>query len=573
MQKRCLTFAVAAMVTSAATFAQKTIVAEPQLQEFMSTHTFDTTSPQRHTLARLHKKQQTKLPIMKSAPSDLITQQPEGEFKTLVGNLGGYYSIFGYILPSSDMGRAVDVVYGSDGNFYIKNPFSQFATGSWLKGTVDGDVISVDVQPIYYEAANDTYDETVCYACKMKYGYVEDFGQNYWSIDFDNPTLKMVVRNDSIIMQNENGYAGLGLFYEDGEWTGFGEYRKILSPQTDVAVSLPESATDEKNYVMTYGEYEAGSDTLAIKKQLVKMFKDGNDYYLTDLTGHDDHIYAKGTMTDNKLTLKSGQYMGLSTAEKYNAIRYFDYFEAMGWKTVPTYNNAYEDSTYFKDEFVFDHDAATDKFVGENNYLSVNGGNTKVNVLAGFKNPELTPFVEAKEAPAKPTIYSVEDAYDTYGYSYVEAILSNTTAKGDFLDTRRIYYNLSIDDEVWTFTPDEYVNLTEDMTDVPYGFVDNEDFQTYKGRRVIYLFTTDFSKVALTEFYVDSDGVAHYSEPDVWTKGTSGVKHTAGEKTVKQARYYDLSGRAASQLTKGIYIKATTYNDGSVTMKKVVVNK
>lgn len=137
------------------------------------------------------------------------------------------------------MGRAVDVVYGDDGYFYIKNPFSQFATNSWLKGSVNGGTISVEAQPIYYEAATSSYEENVCYACKMKYGYVEDYGQNFWAIDLDNPTLKMVVRNDSIIMQNDNGYSGLGLFYSDGEWTGFGEYRKILSPQTDVAVTLP----------------------------------------------------------------------------------------------------------------------------------------------------------------------------------------------------------------------------------------------------------------------------------------------------------------------------------------------
>ena len=99
---------------------------------------------------------------------------------------------------------------------------------------------------------------------------------------------------------------------------------------------------------------------------------------------------------------------------------------------------------------------------------------------------ELTPFVEVKAAPAKPTIYSVEDCYETYGYSYIEAVLSNATAKGEFLDTRRIYYNLSFDDEEYVFYPDEYVNIDEEMTDVPYGFVDNEDFQTYKGRRVIY---------------------------------------------------------------------------------------
>ncbi len=572
MRKRTLTFAVAAMLTSVATFAQKTIVAESQVQEFMSSHPFSAASVQNQSLARQHKAQPMHKLMKKAAPSDLVNKQPEGELKTLVGNLGGYYSIFGYILPSTDMGRAVDVVYGTDGKFYIKNPFSQFATGTWLKGTVDGDTISVDPQPIYYEASNDEYDETVCYACKMMYGYSEEYGGNFWMVDVDDPTLKMVVRNDSIIMQNENGYAGLGLFYEDGTWTGFGEFRKILSPQTDVAVELPESAVG-KDYVMTYRTWELEQDTMSVKKQLVRVFKDGSDYYLSDLTGFDDNIYAKGTMADNKLTLKSGQYMGLSTADKYNAIRYFDYFEAMGWKTVPTYNKSYEDSTYIKSDFVFDYDAANDRFVGEDNYIAVNGGNTKPYMLTGFRKPVLEPFVEVKDAPAKPSIHSVEDYYEQYGYSYIEANLTNTTAKGDFLDTRRIYYNVSIDDEEWVFTPDEYVNLTEDMKDVPYGFVDNEDFQTFQGRRVIYLFTTDISKVTLTEFYVDTDGVAHYSEPALWDKATAGIKQSTGAKAVKSARYYDLSGRAANPSAPGIYVKAITYSDGSTTMKKVIVNK
>lgn len=564
------------MLTSAAAFAQKPIVAESQLQEFMSSHPFNTASVEAHSLARQLKGKPMRKSMMKSAPSDMVTQQPEGELKTLVGNLGGYYSIFGYILPIGDTGRAVDVVYGKDGNFYIKNPFSQFKTDTWLKGTMDGDVISFDVQPIYYESATDTDAGTVCYACKMKYGYVEDYGQDYWSADVDDPIVKMVVRNDSIVMQNENGYAGLGLFYESGEWTGFGEFRKILTPQTDVAVSLPASAVG-KDYVMTYGKWETGADSISIDRQLVKVFKDGDDYYLSDLTGHDDHIYAKGTMSGNKLTLKSGQYMGLSTADNYAAIRYFEYFEAMGWKTVPSsaYESSYKDSTYIKDDFVFDYDAATDRFTGEDNYIAVNGGNTKVNMQSGFKKPELTPFVEVKDAPAKPKIHSVEDMYDTYGYSYVEAVLTNTTDNGDFLDTRRIYYNVSIDDEEWVFTPDEYASLKEDMQDVPYGFVDNDGFQTYKGRRVIYFYTTGFSKVSLTEFYVDSDGVSHYSEPAVWTASASGINQATGSdsKTVKTARYYDLGGRAVGKLSSGVYIKATTYTDGSTTMKKVIVNK
>lgn len=571
MKQNYTLFIVAAAFVSATSFAQTPIVAESQMQEFVQPHPI---SPaQKSTLARHVKGQYAKPSVMKAAPSDLITEQPAGELKTLVGNLGGYYSIFGYILSNPDMGRAVDIVYGDDGNVYFKDPFSQFATGTWLKGTVNGDIISVDAQPIYYEETSGMYDATLCYACKMKYGYVEDMGQNYWAIDMDDPTLRFTVRNDSIIMENENGYAGLGMFYSDGEWTGFGEYRKILSPQTDVAVSLPETAEAPRDYVMTYGTYLTGLDTLTTMRQLVTLAEDGDDRYLSGLTGNDDHLYVKGTFADGKLTLKSGQYMGLENTGEYNSTRYFDYFEAMDWKTVPSYNGSYEDETYFKDQFVFDYDAATDTYAGENSYLAVNGGNTKVNMRNGFKKPVLTPYVEVKEAPAKPSLYSVEDCYEEYGYSYVEAILTNTTAKGDFLDTRRIYYTLSIDDEQWTFMPDEYVSLDEEMTDVPYSYVDNEDFQTFRGRRVIYFFTTDFSKVSLQEYYVDSDGVKHYSEPAVWNP--TGIQHATGSSTgsVKAVSYYDLSGCLVGKPVGGFYIKNTTFADGSSKKEKIVAGK
>lgn len=577
MKKNYMLLAVVATFASATSFAQKPIVAESQLQEFWQTHPTYNVATQKPSLAKQIKRGKSKPTIFKTAPFDLITEQPAGDLKTLVGNLGGYYSIFGYIMPNTELGRAVDVVYGDDGNFYIKDPFSQFSTGSWLKGAIKGDTISVDPQTIYYEEANGSSSETICYAAKMKYGYVEDMAQNYWSVDIDNPTLKFIVRNDSIIMQNENGYAGLGLFYSSGEWTGFGEFRKILTPQTDVAVSLPKTVSESKEYVMTYGTYLTGLDTLTIMKKMVKIAKDGNDYYLTDLINTDDKMYVKGTFADGKLTLNSGQYMGVENTNDFNGVRYHEYFDAMGWKTVPTYNNGKEDSTYFRDQFVFDYDATTDTYIGENNYFGINGGNSKVNMRYGLKQPILTPFVEVNSAPAKPTIYTVEDMFDEYGYSNVQVVLTNTTEKGEFLNTHRLYYNLYIDDELLTFYPDEYISLKEEMVDVPFEYVDGEDFQNYKGRRIIYFYTTDFSRVALQEVYVDNEGVRHLSEPARWYKNAAGIKlqQAVNDKAnrAETERYYDLGGRLVAQPEHGMYIKSTTYSDGSTVMKKVFVNK
>lgn len=577
MKKNYMLFAVAAIFASATSFAQRPIVAESQVQEFLQANPSWQVAPQKQSLPKPLKGENSMPAVFKAAPFDLITEQPAGELKTMVGNLGGYYSIFGYIMPNTELGRAVDVVYGDDGNFYIKNPFSQFTTGSWLKGSIKGDTISVDPQTIYYEEANGSSPASICFATKMKYGYVEDMAQNYWSVDVDDPTLKFVVRNDSIIMQNENGYAGLGMFYSSGEWTGFGEFRKILTPQTDVAVKLPETAGEAKEYVMTYGSYLIGLDTLTIQKKMVKMAKDGNDYYLSDLISTDDKLYVKGTFADGKLTLNSGQYMGVENINDFNTVRYHEYFEAMGWKTVPAYNNGKEDSTYFRNQFVFDYDAATDTYTGENNYLGINGGNSKVNMRYGFRQPVLTPFVEVNAAPAKPTIYTVEDMFDNYGYSNVQILLTNTTEKGEFLNTHRLYYNLYIDDELFTFYPDEYESLNEEMIDVPYEYVDGIDFQNFRGRRVVYFFTTDFNRVSLQEIYVDKDGVRHLSEPARWYKDADGIQQqqAVSDKAnrAETERYYDLGGRLVAKPGNGMYIKSTTYSDGSTVMKKVLLNK
>lgn len=572
MKKIYLTLTVALLAT--ASYAQKTIVQQSQLPAFLQSHTELQGQQAKAALERMPLGSDKKVAApFKAKPFDLIDEQPEGELKTYVGDLGSYYSIFGYIMPSVDNGRACDVVFGENNTVYFKDPFSDFITGTWLKGLQKGDTITVYPQPIYYEPATDTDDEMTAYASKMTYGWNEEYGRNYWNMDTLDMELKFVISNDSIILQNDHGFTGLGLFYADGSWTGFGEYRKILTPQNDTPVTLPDGLTPE-TYVMTYESLNASTGLGEKKRQVVTLYRDGSDVYLSDLTEADDNLFAKGTLADGKLTVKSGQYMGVAKPNGYNAGAYHDYIEALGWKTVPTYGSAYEDSTYFVDQITFDYDEATSTYTGEDLYLAVNGGKDKPSVRNGFRKPILSPFTEVKAAPAKPGLYSVEDCYDEYGYSYLELNLTDSTAEGQFLDTRRIYYNITIDDELFTFFPDEYVMLTDEMTDVPFGYVDNEDFQTYRGRRVVYLFTTGFSKVGLVEYYLDTDGVKHFSEPTFWYKDATAISQAAISDNASQpvaVSYCDLSGRTISQPIHGIYLQTTKYADGTAQTQKILV--
>lgn len=112
------------------------------------------------------------------------------------------------------------------------------------------------------------------------------------------------------------------------------------------------------------------------------------------------------------------------------------------------------------------------------------------------------------------------------------------------------------------------------MTDVPFNYVDQEDFQTYKDRRVVYLFTTDFDKMGVVEYYLDTDGVKHYSEPTFWYRDATAIQNAAVSEQGRQpvsAVYRDLGGRIVSQPRSGIYLHTVTYADGSTKTQKVML--
>ena len=70
---------------------------------------------------------------------EVITEAPEGRLETYSLSGLAYYSFLGYVMGVSHVGTLGQIVYGDDNSVYFKNPFSQFATNSYLKGTLEGD--------------------------------------------------------------------------------------------------------------------------------------------------------------------------------------------------------------------------------------------------------------------------------------------------------------------------------------------------------------------------------------------------------------------------------------------------
>ena len=91
-------------------------------------------------------------------------EAPAGTVQSYTRDSWGFYLNFIYITFGQQTGLLTQVVDGDDGNVYIYNPFSGWATNSYLKCERDGEKIVAKLpQPIYTE----TYEgeTTQYYAC------------------------------------------------------------------------------------------------------------------------------------------------------------------------------------------------------------------------------------------------------------------------------------------------------------------------------------------------------------------------------------------------------------------------
>lgn len=101
--------------------------------------------------------------------------------------------------------------------------------------------------------------------------------------------------------------------------------------------------------------------------------------------------------------------------------------------------------------------------------------------------------------PAQPEIVAVRDYNPTNGYGAMFADIPVKDVAGNALKESLLYYavytRIGDTEEQYVFTPEEYENLTESLSEMPYSFNDGYDFgMSTDGYKYIY-FNHDYSKV------------------------------------------------------------------------------
>ncbi len=541
MMKKALLLLVAFALTMAASGRQLT--KSPQLsgQQVKGKYEFRSTHKSAERGGQLSMAQNHRAP----ARVDVITEQPEGELKTYVRSGGAMLSFWGYLFSTYQDGGAMQMVFADDGKtVYLKDPISQAAAGTWVRAELsdDGKTLTMPLnQHIIF------YDD---------YGYglitawvdvaIDDNGN---IVATANPEIKeatFTIGDDGTISLNGSSgdvntfeCSGLGLIYDDDlSWAAYADWESVYTPFDATPVELPEGAVLE-DFSMSYVDSNGNPGG-----KMVKAAQVDNDIYVQGVTSLVPEGVIKGTLSDNKVTFPSDQYMGIGNSLFLSMVSIDDNFNVL-------------------DNLVFEYDAAT-RTMTTGGILAIVAGES---VQELYTQPVIAPYIDHAATPANPEVIDFVDQGELGGYNYGSFNVPTVDTEGNFINPNDLYYRIYFDDdELFTFGPDEYPQVEEFMTDVPYNYTDGYDFGV--GGATVYFYETGFQRVGIQSVfrgggeehvsdivYMElTDGSAPEGSAEVYAgycdDHASNVGLTAG-----RAQGYDLASYIYDPSLKGLKVK------------------
>ncbi|MBR5170244.1 MAG: hypothetical protein IKW85_06715 [Muribaculaceae bacterium] len=161
-------------------------------------------------------------------PHGVIMDQPEGEMLTYTrgGEYVGYDSYYGYYFGTAS--GKVNVVWGENNKVYIQDPFANVATGAWVEGTIENNIITVPMGQFIYESIEGEWGAVMGWGTLEidEEGYVTevinyDVEEAQFAFDPENGTITLLDCTTEVPVDDE-GYVitptnitGLMCYYSD----------------------------------------------------------------------------------------------------------------------------------------------------------------------------------------------------------------------------------------------------------------------------------------------------------------------------------------------------------------------
>ena len=304
----------------------------------------------------------------------IITSPDEGEHKFYTRAGVAYFYSGGYVNGADQSGH-VEVVECADGTVYIKDIVSRYTQGAWVKGTKEGNTITVPAaQPVAYFLE---YDATL----SVNYG---DFATNTYERGTGDITFT-VDGNTISLNGTDAGERIIGIFWDDdNSWQGYGDYETVwtldedYTPAPTELVELPAGAE-----VLTW--YNNGTDYPNAKKysSTAQVAFVGDEVYVSGIFTEFPNSWIKGTVSGNTVTFAALQFLGV-----YNG-------------TTNIFAIGATDSQVT--DFVMTYDAEAQTLTSEN-LLFANAAEDRIYYLEGY-----TSIVLSQDKPEEPTAKTGEN--------------------------------------------------------------------------------------------------------------------------------------------------------------------
>ena len=418
-----------------------------------------------------HKKAGVKATRRANRALDIISEQPAGQKKVYSRSGKAYYPFWSYVFSTTVEGAVGSVVFGDNNEVYFKNLISQAKTNTWVKGTLSGSTITLQLpQMVLF------YDD---------YGY----GLEVSKLTFDQAEGWYVKAANQTLTLNYDATTGritcndvIGLTYDNDEsWSGYADFDIVFEKVTDTLVEAPEGL-QTTTYALSAEGY-SGS--------LVQVGFSGNDVYVQGIDKNLPETWVKGTVEGDKVVFKNGQYIGADEVAGYHQYLISATAEE---KYDADYDEYYTEYTLSDGDITFNYDAAT-KTLSESSTFLINAGKNVANYLNAFSNAKLATFTEVAATPATPVISELYeggwDYYNSgYGWGSFAFDLPTLDTDGNYIMPEKLSYQLytKVNGEVkpMTISPEDFTYLEETMTEIPYGFQDGWDIYANGTTQTVY---------------------------------------------------------------------------------------
>ena len=409
---------------------------------------------------------------VKKAPAELVTPPGTATVETYYTVDGGFYvgTSDGWSDYTKNMATVNVAIDGTD--MYIQG-LAYWFEEAWVKGTIDGATVTF---PTGQLLGTDEYGDEFLVG--------SDDGETVTDIIFNynseegilTAVTTYIIENGAqdalTIEEDEETYSAIYCFWNQPVFSL--TEPEVVAPEV---VEAPEGLETEE-YVISARNYK---DDANVSGSVLVGF-DGIDVYIQGLCTYIPEAWVKGTLDGTTVTFAKGQYFGI-------------------------YSNTYEMflNTLMDEDVVFDYDAEAGTFTAQNEFFLVDNDEY---YFDSYRGAVLKKVVEKAAMPANPAITALKESA-SYGW-YINFNVPNLDINGDGLASSKLSYMIYTDIEgeiaPLTFTPETHTYLTEDMTEIPYGFTEDWDFYD----NAIYLnelYSEDWNNIGIKSIYRGGDEV------------------------------------------------------------------